>query len=647
MNQVDLNKHAPARRHKRMMARQWAWMLLAWLLVLGWLGYTQWREFDEIEAREKHLLHTQNLVAEQLLTTQLLSADAALRTLLEGLPRWRVEGRGYGPFAQDHLVRVEKMIPGIRTFVVLDELGICQLSNRTALLGRNFAHRDYYLAPAASQSSAVLHITPPYNTALGVWSITVSRPVLDEQNRFRGVVAATLAPDYFQQLMNRLSYADDMYVSLIHDQGRVYVTSRPTENLQDIDLSQPESMFSEHRRTGQVDSYSSRPSFIEPAQSRFAAFRTLQINGLRTDHGFVAVTSRDPQVVFGPWHAENLRLGLTLLVLVVLSVAYLWLYQRWVGRLQLQADRADEALRVSHQRYESMASHIPCVLFEYEVNSAGQVNQRYISPYCQTLLGYSAETLMADGQVAAQLVHEDDRQAVWEQMRGAMQAKRGYNLTFRVRLPNKEVRWVQMSGVASVLGDDGADVTHWSGFVFDLTERKLLEAELHNMAYHDPLTGVHNRRSFMDRLTQEIFRVARSQETSCLLMLDIDHFKNVNDTHGHDVGDRVLKHLVTLLQSRLRTADCLGRLGGEEFAILLPDTDLAGAHDLAEQLRELVASTPMHVGPEGEVALDYTVSLGLTRLGGERQSPQAVLKQADNAMYQAKQIGRNRVCQSD
>lgn len=126
--------------------------------------------------------------------------------------------------------------------------------------------------------------------------------------------------------------------------------------------------------------------------------------------------------------------------------------------------------------------------------------------------------------------------------------------------------------------------------MYDITDSKLRIDTLHELAYRDPLTGAENRRAFMEKLEAEFQRTQRTGNAAALIMLDIDHFKLVNDTYGHDVGDLVLKHLVSVLQGGLRRIDTLGRIGGEEFAVLLPETTLVAATELAERLRALVAS---------------------------------------------------------
>jgi len=175
----------------------------------------------------------------------------------------------------------------------------------------------------------------------------------------------------------------------------------------------------------------------------------------------------------------------------------------------------------------------------------------------------------------------------------------------------------------------------------DITERKRLNDELVQLATTDFLTGLPNRREFMARLEDEQARLQRDVGgRAAVLMLDIDHFKDINDAHGHDWGDAVLRHLAGLMRDSQRKIDMLGRVGGEEFAILLPGADLEAARAFAERLRQRIADTPM--GRNGS-SIAITVSIGIASLAPSERSGDAALVRADQALYRAKRGGRNRV----
>ncbi len=181
----------------------------------------------------------------------------------------------------------------------------------------------------------------------------------------------------------------------------------------------------------------------------------------------------------------------------------------------------------------------------------------------------------------------------------------------------------------------------FSAFIRDITERKHAEAELREMATTDFLTGLANRRHFIARMTDELARLQRLDNPyTAVLMLDLDHFKRINDTHGHATGDAILKHFAALIRDALRKIDTVGRVGGEEFAIILPGANLDEAKVFAERLRQKVETTPLTLD---DTAISITVSIGITAMKATDAGADTVLIRADEALYRAKENGRNRV----
>lgn len=186
----------------------------------------------------------------------------------------------------------------------------------------------------------------------------------------------------------------------------------------------------------------------------------------------------------------------------------------------------------------------------------------------------------------------------------------------------------------------------FTGILFiiqDITERKNIEKQLEYLATTDPLTGAKNRRYFLDMFEQELFRYKRYQHPFALLLLDIDHFKQINDTYGHDIGDKILKILVSETQKYIRESDIFARWGGEEFIILLPETDTQEALIIAERIRVQLSMTQLSVNNGNFIK--FTVSLGLRVIAENENitSLQGIINDADKALYIAKQEGRNTV----
>jgi diguanylate cyclase (GGDEF)-like protein len=163
---------------------------------------------------------------------------------------------------------------------------------------------------------------------------------------------------------------------------------------------------------------------------------------------------------------------------------------------------------------------------------------------------------------------------------------------------------------------------------------------IHEMVVRDGLTGVHNRRKFIEEATREVARALRYKRELALILIDIDHFKAVNDTHGHLAGDAALKQLAVRFSSQVRAEEVFARIGGEEFAVLCPETDLEGATALAEKLRAACERKPFDCAG---IEVGVTCSFGVAQLGGEMSKLDDLIRAADRALYRAKSEGRNRV----
>lgn len=172
-------------------------------------------------------------------------------------------------------------------------------------------------------------------------------------------------------------------------------------------------------------------------------------------------------------------------------------------------------------------------------------------------------------------------------------------------------------------------------------ELERLYDELQRLAITDELTGLLNRRGLFDLGSREFERSKRFNESISGLMFDLDHFKSFNDTYGHAVGDEVLREVAVRCTANVRQIDILGRYGGEEFAVILPGTNLANARLMCERLRQAIDSTPFDTskGP-----LLVTITLGVATAGPKMEMPEQLLQKADKALYKAKQSGRNCIC---
>lgn len=176
----------------------------------------------------------------------------------------------------------------------------------------------------------------------------------------------------------------------------------------------------------------------------------------------------------------------------------------------------------------------------------------------------------------------------------------------------------------------------------DISERKRVVKALERLATHDTLTDFYNRAELERQLLAEVSRAHRYEHQLSLLFIDLDHFKTVNDRFGHQVGDALLKDFSGIVETAIRDVDVASRYGGEEFIILLPETDHCRASDMAERLRQRVADHGFFV--EGKRRLNITASIGIATFPNHGNTAEELIGAADQAMYRAKELGRDQIC---
>ncbi len=317
--------------------------------------------------------------------------------------------------------------------------------------------------------------------------------------------------------------------------------------------------------------------------------------------------------------------------------------------------------------------------YNYAMDAAGEgiwdwdIRQNIVTHnerWCE-LLGFPPTERQHPIDVFGELLHEDDRAVVQACLEEALLGSGAYSHEHRMYRRDGTVIWVHDRGKVVERDADGAPV-RMAGSATDITERKrseqaLLEAtdalaranatleqkvaertaelaranqDLRELARRDALTGLPNRLAGNERLHDEFIRMKRTRKAYGVLMMDIDHFKEINDTFGHTVGDEVLRHVSKVLRGALRESDFIARIGGEEFLAILPNADSAGALLVGDKVRRAVQNAPAPTNRE------LTISIGMALADIEHESPDIAVRMADRGLYEAKRSGRNRIIAS-
>ncbi|WP_242605231.1 GGDEF domain-containing protein [Bordetella holmesii] len=267
-----------------------------------------------------------------------------------------------------------------------------------------------------------------------------------------------------------------------------------------------------------------------------------------------------------------------------------------------------------------------------------QTGEIHYSAGWKALLGYADHEVGSRIEESYGRLHPDDAHYV----KAAMQAHfdsttDAYHVEHRLRCRDGSYRWVASRG-RIVAHDEQGRPLRMMGTTVDITDRKLAEARLHELATTDSLTRLPNRRQLLHYLQTRWQQLQHApDEPAAVLMLDLDHFKDVNDRHGHAAGDDALSHFADILRAALLPGDYAGRMGGEEFAVILGQADATRADAFACRILRDTRATPL---PGGARAL--TTSVGLSMMRADDAGPQTVLARGDLALYRAKALGRNR-----
>ncbi|MGI8738283.1 MAG: putative bifunctional diguanylate cyclase/phosphodiesterase [Gammaproteobacteria bacterium] len=285
--------------------------------------------------------------------------------------------------------------------------------------------------------------------------------------------------------------------------------------------------------------------------------------------------------------------------------------------------------------YRALIEHIPVVTYITALDERGTL--LYVSPQIEDLLGYTPAEWLADPDAMLSTVHADDRERVLAAKARGDATLEPVSVEYRLIARDGRVVWVRNEGV--VVRDEAGKVQTWQGFLLDITAQRDLEAQA-RQAFHDSLTGLPNRALFMDRLQHALARRTEENNHCALLFLDLDRFKVVNDSLGHEAGDQLLVEVGRRLRECLRPEDTLARLGGDEFTILLENCqDVREPVHVAERICKALEAPSL--ARDGQ-RIFTSASIGIVLSTQAHKTPHDLLREGDIAMYRAKERGRAR-----
>jgi diguanylate cyclase (GGDEF)-like protein/PAS domain S-box-containing protein len=721
-------KPKPSLRH-RLLVAEWLglWGLL--LALGGFVGYAEYRNYQQIDSSERSRLANQARVIEMNLSAQLLAADRALQGMRLELTRPSPKNARMNPI-DEHLKLIADTLTGISTVLITNAEGKIIHSNVASLVGFDTSGRDYFQQALKQRRPDTLFVTAPFTSARGTTSVSLVREITGARGEFAGVVLAALDPAFFGVLLDSVRFTQDTFTTLVHGDGKLFVAAP------------------------------AGPTYLS-GDARMIAYQTVQPPELAMDKPLVVTVSRDASVIYANWLAGATQMAWMYAGLGLVTSCSLCFYQRRRQVFQRLAHTKESALRASDARLRSFFEATPDALLisdaEGTITMANQQVQALLGYSMEELVGMSIEALVPassrgshptlrdafaanpgarkmsagmavtalrqDGttrevevslshietdegqffasalrditeriQAKASLLASETRlrtiihnepdciklvaangvlidmnpaglamleadtleqvvgkkamdfvapefRAAFADLHRRVIAGESVQMTYKVVGRKGGVRWLETRAVP--MQDRGLPA-HLA-VTRDVSERKVAEHKINLLAFYDQLTGLPNRTLLQDRLKQAITASSRSGLCAALLFIDLDHFKSLNDTLGHDVGDLQLHQVATRLTSCVRQDDTVARLGGDEFVVILAGlseslveaatfTEAVGAKILAALRQPYQLDAVSHSG---------SASIGATMLHGKDASMDDLMKQADLAMYRAKEAGRN------
>lgn len=615
--------------------RQWiphiaAWLAVALLITASWLHVYSLIDADRartIVDTEQNLANLTRVAQEHAQRT-LRGADQALRFI-----KAEYETRG------DRVDLQALMAQGVIDPSVFNQVGIIdangtyRISNLQDSNNLDLSDRPYFRAHIAIDTKQLFISKPLVGRVSGKWSINLSRRINRPDGSFGGVAVVSLDLNYFTRFYDDLNLGRHGSMAILGLDGVIRASRNDKKDYFDIDAS-TSPVFAQLRQ-GQKSGTFSAPSVVDGVERLFF-FRRLAPYDMAIIAGIAT-----PDVFALHNHAKNaliLEAALASVLLLALGIVFS-VYHRRVQRDIQYRKQTTRQLAESEQRMEMAPNGADLGLWDWHIPSGKFTHNARMT----AMLGYPTDMLDMTVQSFATLLHPDD----WPVLKTALYAHlKGTTSMLEVehRLLHKDRHWVWLLARGKVVERDAQGrAVRVVGTDLDITSRKAAENEIRQLAFFDPLTGLPNRRLLLDRLQQELFASGRSGKGGAILFVDLDNFKTVNDTLGHDKGDLLLQQVAQRLSACVREGDTVSRQGGDEFVAILKN--LSALPQEAQYDVQVIGDKILMALNQAYLLGDHiyhsTASIGVSLFDSQQRSVEELLHRADLAMYEAKAAGRN------
>ncbi len=591
------------------------------VLVVGWV-YLARRDYQEVLRGAEQNLLSYALALEEHARRSFESTFLALGRVIDHkggreLREWAATREAW-VFAKT----ISSELPQVAGITVIDADGVVRMTTSgfpwpPAIDVRD---REYFLAHAVRGEAR--HLGPLIiDRATGKPVFTLSRQLVDAEGRFNGVALAWMDVGYFRRFYRSLDIGSRSAVSLLRSDGRLFIREPMRTIHVGLDLSLDPIFTEDLRRESSGFAIYDSPF---DGEERLIAFRKA------TDYPVVVLAGRAVAEIYRPVAQRVLGAGVTIAVFLVIIWSSARVQLRAIDRARRARRKLADSRDFADSILDSVRSHIAILDADGRIVRANLAWREFARAN-----GLDDDTIGWNYfEVCRRAAIPDAEAAAAGIASVIVGARESFHMDYACHSPG-EKRWFTMH-VTPLSGKEGQVVVSHE----NITRLKEVEETLRNLATIDALTGLLNRRMLVEHGEEEFARAKRYGQEFSLIMIDCDHFKRINDRYGHAVGDRVLVCLADRIRACMRDTDHAGRIGGEEFVVLLPNTTREGAIHLALRIRDAVRAAVVSL--QG-VHVSFTVSLGVSSMASVIGSFDDLLRAADGALYLAKDRGRDRV----
>lgn len=511
---------------------------------------------------------------------------------------------------------------------IIDAHGIYRLSNLPQTPPVDLSDRAHYKVHVEKDSGQVFVSEPVLGRVSKKWTIQLTRRINRADGSFGGVAVVSVDADYFSRFYSSLDLGVDGIAALVGLDGvvRAHKLRGQASSVQPLEDRSALKFLAQGKTEGYFENISPQDHVL-----RLHHFRQIPDFPLWVT---VALGVDEYRLPFLDLRRTNL-IQASLLTLLLLSLTTLFSWHHW------REERNHQLVIGSEARMNRALEGGGLALWDWDLTSGEFVVDERLAP----MLGYPVSEFHVDNQLFQKHLHPDDWPALHLVLHSVLKGLTP-QFVFEHRLRHKDGHWVWLLGRGKVCERDAQGrVTRMVGTDVDISERKKMDEDIKRLAYYDALTDLPNRRLLIDRLQQVRAASARSGQHGAVLFLDLDRFKVLNDTRGHNLGDSLLRQVAQRLLACVREVDTVARIGGDEFVVLLAQLseDLLEATERARSVSEKILVALAQAYDLDGTAWRGTASIGVAMFVDNQLAAEEILKNADLAMYAAKAAGRNAV----